>query len=126
MLHDPSHRPVVPEEKEIVLSRGDKDILRRLGGRIAEISGDKINEINARNWTLLNDKKSVKPMVWINEVPWHEMNVNEELTVRCTHPWARNLEETLRRTIFQWDRLSSARWRSIPQTLVSLRMWTRL
>ena len=103
MLHDPSHRPVVPEEKEIVLSRGDKDILRRLGGRIAEISGDKINEINARNWTLLNDKKSVKPMVWINEVPWHEMNVNEELTVRCTHPWARNLEETLRRTIFQWD-----------------------
>ena len=32
-------------------------------------------------------------MVWINEVPWHEMNVDQELTLRCEHPWARNLEE---------------------------------
>ena len=61
MLHDPSHKPVIPEEKEIILSQKDKDILKKLGDRIAEISGDPINEVNAKNWTLLNDKKSVKP-----------------------------------------------------------------
>ena len=102
MLHDPSHKPVVPEQKEIVLTQNDKDVLRRLGGEIAEISADPINDMNRKNWTLLNDKKSVKPMVWINEVPWHEMNVDDELTIRCQHPWARNLEEELRKTIYQW------------------------
>lgn len=30
MLHDPSHRPVVPEEKEIILTQKEKDVLRRL------------------------------------------------------------------------------------------------
>lgn len=103
MLHDPSHKPVIPEEKEIHLCQKDKDILKKLGARIAEISQDKINDVNRKNWTLLNDKQSVKPMVWINEVPWHEMNVDEELTLLCTHPWARNLEDELRKTIYQWN-----------------------
>ncbi len=103
MLHDPSHKPVIPEEKEIQLSQKDKDVLKKLGAQIAEIAQDKINDVNRKNWTLLNDKKSVKPMVWINEVPWHEMNVDEELTLRCEHPWARNLEEELRKTIYQWN-----------------------
>ncbi len=103
MLHDPSHKPVIPEEKEIQLSQKDKDVLKKLGAQIAEIAQDKINDVNRKNWTLLNDKKSVKPMVWINEVPWHEMNVDQELTLRCEHPWARNLEEELRKTIYQWN-----------------------
>lgn len=103
MLHDPSHKPVVPEEKEIVLSQHDKDILKDLGYQIARISSDPQNQINAKNWTLLNDKKSVKPMVWINEVPWHEMNYNDELTLCCEHPWAKNLEDELKKTIYQWN-----------------------
>lgn len=103
MLHDPSHKPVIPEQKEIILSQNDKEVLKQLGYRIAEISGDPQNQVNAKNWQLLNDKKSVKPMVWINEVPWHEMNYNDELTLRCEHPWARNLEDELRKTIYQWD-----------------------
>lgn len=102
MLHDPSHKPVVPEEKEIVLSQHDKDILKSLGENIQAISSDPINQVNIKNWTLLNDKKSVKPMVWINEVPWHEMNVDDELTIYCEHPWARNLEDSLKKTIYQW------------------------
>lgn len=103
MLHDPSHKPVIPEEKEIVLSLKEKEILRSLGANIAVIAADKKNAENAKNWTLLNDKKSVKPMVWINEVPWHEMNVNGELTLHCETSWARNLEDELRKIIFQWN-----------------------
>ena len=41
-------------------------------------------------------------MVWINEIPWHEMNVDDELTLRTAHPWARELETRLRRTLYQW------------------------
>ena len=101
-MHDPSHKPVIPEEKEIILTQKDKDILKTLGERIAQISGDRRNEENARNWTLLNDKKSVKPMVWINEIPWHEMNVNDELTLRTSTPFVQRIEEELRRKIYLW------------------------
>lgn len=38
MLHDPSHIPQVALEEEIFLTRQEKNKLRRLGSRIAEIS----------------------------------------------------------------------------------------
>ncbi|HET6487579.1 MAG TPA: hypothetical protein VFH83_14225, partial [Spirochaetia bacterium] len=53
-------------------------------------------------WRKLNDLESSRPMVWINEIPWHEMNVEDELTLRTVHPWARELETRLRRTLYQW------------------------
>ena len=53
-------------------------------------------------WRKLNDLQSARPMVWINEIPWHEMNVDDELTLRTVHPWARELETRLRRTLYQW------------------------
>jgi len=44
-------------------------------------------------------------MVWINEIPWHEMNVNDELTNQTINPWAQELEQKLRRTIYQWKHM---------------------
>jgi hypothetical protein len=41
-------------------------------------------------------------MVWITEIPWHEMNVNDELTLQTEHAWARDQERDLRRTLYQW------------------------
>jgi hypothetical protein len=105
MLHDPSHKEAPPVEAEIVLTPQEKDVLRRLGSRIAEISSDQVNKTRAELWRDLNDLKSKRPMVWINEIPWHEMNVNDELTLRTEHPWARDLEQRLRRTIYQWDHM---------------------
>jgi hypothetical protein len=101
MLHDPSHVPVVPEEKEIILEQRDKDILKKLGETIKTYAEEDTASGKAELWQKLNDLESVRPMVWINEIPWHEMNVNDELTLRCTHPWARTQEQNLRRTIYQ-------------------------
>ena len=56
-------------------------------------------------WQKLNDLNQERPMVWINEIPWHEMNVNDELTVQTQHPWARELETNLRRTVYQWKHM---------------------
>ncbi len=44
-------------------------------------------------------------MVWINEICWNEMNVNEELTLRCSDPFCRSAEESLRQTIYRWEHL---------------------
>ena len=105
MLHDPSHIPQIPVEKEIILSVSEKDILRRLGSEIAIISSLPIHREKAILWQKMNDLKQERPMVWINEIPWHEMNVNDELTLQTNHPWARELEQMLRRTIYQWKHL---------------------
>ncbi len=105
MLHDPSHVPQRPMEQEIVISKQEKDVLRNLGAKIAEIAVLPIHKEKARLWQKMNDLEQERPMVWVNEIPWHEMNVNDELTLRTEHPWARELEQTLRRTIYQWKHL---------------------
>ncbi|MEI7727677.1 MAG: hypothetical protein WCK09_21390 [Bacteroidota bacterium] len=105
MLHDPSHIPQIPVEKEIVLTSQEKTVLCHLGAKIAEIAALPVHNEKARLWQKMNDLKQERPMVWINEIPWHEMNVNNELTLQTLHPWARELETTLRRTIYQWEHM---------------------
>lgn len=105
MLHDPSHITLVPVAEEIVLSKQDKETLRELGGEIARIAALPVHKEKAQLWRKLNDLDSVRPMVWINEIPWNEMNVNDELTLRCEHPWARQLEDNLRKTVYQWKHM---------------------
>src|ERR1039457_350914 len=46
-----------------------------------------------------------RPMVWINEICWHEMNVDDELTLRTEDPWAQEQEREMRRTLYQWRHL---------------------
>jgi hypothetical protein len=102
MLHDPSHYEPPPLAEEIRLSSRDTDVLRRLAAEVAEIAALPVHRENAQLWQKLNDMKSERPMVWINEIPWHEMNVDDELTLQTEHPWARDQERDLRRTIYQW------------------------
>jgi len=105
MLHDPSHITQIPVEEAIILTRQEKEILRRLGSRIADIAALPVHKEKARLWQKMNDLEQERPMVWINEIPWHEMNVNDELTLQTKHPWARELEQNLRRTIYQWEHM---------------------
>lgn len=105
MLHDPgSYSPPVIVE-EIDLSARERTVLRTLASEIAAIAALPVHREKARLWTALNDRRSIRPMVWINEIPWHEMNVNDELTLQTTNPWARELEQKLRRTIYQWKHM---------------------
>ncbi len=102
MLHDPSHYEPPPIAEEIKLSQRDIDVLRRLAGELAAIAALSVHEEKARLWRKLNDLASERPMVWINEIPWHEMDVDGELTPLAEHPWARDQERELRRTLYQW------------------------
>ncbi len=102
MLHDPSHYEPPPIAEEIQLSKKDVHALCRLAGELAEIAALSVHEEKARLWRKLNDLESERPMVWINEIPWHEMDVDGELTLVAEHPWARDQERELRRTLYQW------------------------
>jgi hypothetical protein len=105
MLHDPSHHTSPPVAHEIKLSQKDSDILRSLAREVAGIASKGVHKEKACLWTKLNDRKSERPMVWINEICWNEMNVNDELTLKAEHPWARDQEDLLRKTIYQWKHL---------------------
>ena len=102
MLHDPAHVPPVPVAEEITFTPAEQDVLKRLGQELYEISQDPVNAERAALWTKLNDLRAERPMVWINEVPWHEMDAGGELALKTCGAFARELETKLRRTIYQW------------------------
>ena len=105
MLHDPSHHTPLPQAVEVTLKQHDKAILRSLASELAEVAALPIHKEKARLWQKLNDLQSERPLVWINEICWNEMDVNNELTLTCEHSWARDQERELRRTLYQWRHL---------------------
>lgn len=85
------------------ISDNDKRILRELGARKNDIGNMPVQKETADLWRRLNMLEKVRPLVWINEVPWHEMNHNDELTLRCEDKFLRDVEWALRSEIYQWD-----------------------
>ena len=83
-------------------SRKDKEMLRALAAEQAEIAALPAQEEMRRLWRKLNAKRPERPMVMIDQVCWNEMNVDDELTLRCEDAECRKYEEKLRRTIYQW------------------------
>jgi hypothetical protein len=105
MLHDPGSYTSPQKITDIHLNPAEKEVLKSLASELAKIAALPVHREKAELWRRLNDLQSVRPMVWINEIPWHEMNVNGELTERTEHPWAREMETRLRRTLYQWRHL---------------------
>ncbi|MHB8278321.1 MAG: hypothetical protein ACYDIA_11805 [Candidatus Humimicrobiaceae bacterium] len=83
-------------------TKRDKKILRELAEQKAEIAILPVQKKKIEMWKNLNDLKEVRPLVWINEIPWHEMNINDELTLKTSTEFARVLELRLRKTLYRW------------------------
>lgn len=49
-----------------------------------------------------NDLKLGRPPVLLDEVPWHEMDIDGQLINRCKGDFAVNMETYFRRRLFQW------------------------
>ena len=105
MLHDPSNITPPEVDEQIVLKPYEIEVLRRLAEDWAEVADLPIHKEKARLWQKLNDLDSERPMVWINEIPWHEMNFEDELTLRCSNKWARSQEDLMRKTLYQWKHM---------------------
>ena len=87
------------------IPQNDRPILRQLAEKLAEIAALPIHKEKMEMWRRLNDLGQVRPMVWINEIPWHEMNVNDELSLRTENEFCRHVETEMRRMIYQWRHL---------------------
>lgn len=85
-----------------MLSKEDVSIVRDLAARAADIAALPVQEEKRALWRKLNALTPKRPMVMIDQVCWNEMNVGDELTLRCTDPECRGYEGHLRRTLYQW------------------------
>jgi hypothetical protein len=80
----------------------DRNVLRELGRRIAEIAALPVQQETIARWKALNGLKPVRPMVMIDQIPWHEMEVGDELALRSEDEFCRGVETALRRTLYSW------------------------
>ena len=85
-----------------MLHKKDVTSIRELAVRVAEIAALPVQEEKRTLWRKLNARKPERPMVMIDQVCWNEMNIGDELTLRCTDAESRCYEEYLRRVLYQW------------------------
>lgn len=83
----------------------DHKVVRDLVQRYAEYAALPQQEITRTNWKKLNGLQAGKPMVMIDQLPWHELNGEEELTLRCDDPFLREVENRVRQTLYKWEHI---------------------
>lgn len=89
------------------MNTNEKTILRKLAGEyFLLLQQDRFRE-NRKLHKAVNDLKMIRPVVLIDELPWSEMNIDDELTMQCTTPVLRSVEWFLRSTIYKAKHLPS-------------------
>jgi len=95
----------VNEYVPIEYNQTDRAVLRELAYRFMEVANDPHQMINKNNWKQLNDLKMCRPLVWHNEVCWHEMNVEDELTLNTSTVFTQHIESEFRRQLYLWKHM---------------------
>ncbi len=83
----------------------DREILRELARELAGIAALPVQQEKINLWKTFNGLKPFRPMVMIDQVPWHEMNVDDELTLRTQDGFCRWAETFLRRKLYSWKHM---------------------
>lgn len=102
--------PNMSSDQGFAVTAADRQVLRELARHAAEIGHDPANRDRARLWNRLNRLEPCRPMVYVWQrvanVPWGELDVNGELTLRTQTPFARELETELRQRIYRFTHLA--------------------
>lgn len=89
----------------MLVNKKDRDILRGLAQQVAEIAALPVQQETISLWKALNGLKPVRPMVTINQVCWHEMDVDGELALQTEDEFCQRLETRLRQTLYSWKHM---------------------
>lgn len=79
----------------------DIEVLRGLANQLAQLSALPVQQERKQQWYRLNARKADKPMFLMGEFPWNEMNIDDELTLRCEDSFYREIETALRRLLYR-------------------------
>ena len=81
----------------------DREIVRSLARQVMEIASLPAQDEKRAMWARLNGLRPVRPMVWINEIPWEEFRDEEDtLRLRSEDEFCRSIEGRLRTTLYLW------------------------
>ena len=89
------------------MNNEDKNVIRELAKQVRDIAALDVNRERIKRIRDMHSLKPVRPPVWINEIPWHEMNIDDELTLRSTDKFAREMETHFRRIIYRWKHIQA-------------------
>ncbi len=87
------------------LSQKDRTLLRDLAAQVAELAARPVHQETIALWKANNGLRPVRPMVMIDQICWHEMDVDGQLVSQLEPgPW-RWVEDGLRRTLYSWKHM---------------------
>jgi hypothetical protein len=84
-------------------SKQEIAVLRALAAKKAQIAALPIQAEKRKMWTALNRLEVTKPLLWMNERPWHEMGIFEQC--ECENKFAHVIEQKLRKELYQWEHM---------------------
>ncbi len=87
----------------INISQSDKETLRGLAHKYMEIATLPLQRKKMELWKSLNRLDNTRPMITIEQLPWHELNYDGSLTLMCEDPQLKRIEDRLRKTIYKWN-----------------------
>jgi hypothetical protein len=90
-----------------VVTKNDKSIIRELAKEVSGLAALDINKERIRRSREMHNLKPGRPLVWIDEIPWHEMDIDGELKLRCETREVREIEQHFRRTIYRWKHIQA-------------------
>jgi hypothetical protein len=81
----------------------DQAILRKLGTRLAEIAALPVQAEKRNLWIEHNGLRDTRPLVTIDQLPWHEIGKSEEMQLLCEDAFLRSVELTIRKLLYRWN-----------------------
>lgn len=91
--------------KYMEISKKDRETLRVLADKYMEYALSEQNNQNRDLWRALNMHKMQKPMVSIEQMPWHELNVDGCLDCTVENVYFRGIETELRMQLYKWEHM---------------------
>jgi len=85
-----------------MLNNKERETLQTLAKQYAEIAALPIQQEKIALWKALNRGEMQRPMVTIDQLPWNQLNANNEITPVVQDPFWSRVEIYLRQQLYMW------------------------
>jgi hypothetical protein len=82
-----------------------KDVarLQELGKQLAEVAALPVQREKILQWKNHNALNPGRPMVTIDQLPWHEINRCDEMQLLCVDDFCRQMEYSIKQLLYRWN-----------------------
>lgn len=94
---------IITSQVESPFAQAEKNTIRELSKAYMQLAALPVNQERMQRMLDNNGLTPGRPIVWLHEIPWNEMNIDDALTLRCEHPFARQIEGWLRTSLYRWQ-----------------------